>query len=286
MPDRVAVCLSVDGRMLCPGFFVACSVISACASKDQNFDIVVVAPADDLDNQHRAFAEARGIIIDDSIDAAELSALHIQQDRFSPATLVKLLLPRHFKDRYRKVLYLDADLTIHGDISALFDLDMQGKPVAGVPAGRVLLNLPEAQRRWATNHFAELGMTPPYRYFNTGVMLIDTQTWCAQQVGERAIAFMEANPELCHLADEDALNAVLDGDVLDISTTWNTRPETFVRGKAMPMIMHYAGPIKPWKRFRKFKRIFQYRDAYRLYEDFFETHPGRTGRLRNGPWVI
>ena len=148
MPDRSAVCLSVDGRMLCPGFFVACSVISACASKGRNFDVLLFAPAVDLTHEHRAFAEARGIIIDDSIDAAALSAIHIQQDRLSTATLVRLLLPQHLRDRYRKVLYLDADLTIHGDISALFDLDMQGKPVAAVPAGRVLLNLPESERRW------------------------------------------------------------------------------------------------------------------------------------------
>jgi lipopolysaccharide biosynthesis glycosyltransferase len=37
--------------------------------------------------------------------------------------------------------------------------------------------------------------------------------------------------------------------------------------------MHYAGPNKPWKRFRKFKRLFEHRDAYRLYEEFFRETP-------------
>lgn len=273
MPDSTAVCLSVDGRMLYPAFFVACSVISAVADKGREFDVVVVAPAGDLTAEHRYFAKARGIILDDSLDAAELSTVYIQQDRFSPAALVRLLLPRHFRDRYRRLIYLDADLTIHGDISVLFDLDMLGKSVAAVPAGRVLLNLPDPERTWVMNHFAELGMTPPYRYFNAGVMLIDPQTWCANQIGERTIAFIKANPELCYLLDEDGLNAVLDGDVLDISPTWNTRPEAFMRGEALPMIMHYAGPNKPWKRFRKFKRLFEHRDAYRLYEEFFRDTP-------------
>jgi lipopolysaccharide biosynthesis glycosyltransferase len=273
MPNRDVVCLSVDGRMLCPALFVACSVKSAAAGKGRAFDVVIVAPAGDLTAEHRSFARSRGIVLDDSLDAAALSAIHVRQDRFSPANLVRLLLPSHFRDRYRRLIYLDADLTVHGDISVLFDLDMQGHAVAAVPAGRVLLNLPEAERTWIMNHFAELGMTPPYRYFNAGVMVIDPQTWCANRIGARTIAFIKANPELCYLLDEDGLNAVLDGDVLDISPTWNTRPEAFARGKPLPRIMHYAGPNKPWKRFRKFKRLFEHRDAYRLYEEFFRETP-------------
>ena len=172
------------------------------------------------------------------------------------------------------MIYLDADLTIHSDISLLFDLDMHGHAVAAVPAGRVLLNQPEAERIWVMNHFAELGMTPPYRYFNSGVMLIDPQEWCENEIGERTIAFVMANTELCYLLDEDGLNAVLDGDVLDISPTWNTRPETFARDHSLPKIMHYAGPNKPWKRFRKFKRLLEHRDAYKMYVEF----------LRDTPW--
>lgn len=273
MPNKDAVCLSVDSRMLCPALFVACSVISAAPGKDRSFDVVIVTPAGGLTDQHHAFARERGIIFDDSLDDAATQAISIQQTRLSPAALARLLLPQHFLHRYQKLLCLDADLAIHGDVSVLFDLDMPKHSVAAVPAGRVWLNQPDHKRTSALNHFAELGMTLPYRYFNAGVMLISPQKWCEDQVGDRAIAFIRNNPQLCYLLDEDGLNAVLDGDVLDISTTWNYRPESYVRGQPLPMVMHYAGPNKPWRRFGKHKRVFEHRDAYRLYEQFFRDTP-------------
>ncbi len=41
-----------------------------------------------------------------------------------------------------------------------------------------------------------------------------------------------------------------------------------------PVIIHYTGPDKPWKKFGYGKRLFHHREAFRRYEAF----------LRGSPW--
>jgi lipopolysaccharide biosynthesis glycosyltransferase len=80
------------------------------------------------------------------------------------------------------------------------------------------------------------------------------------------------------LPDEDSLNAVLNGRLLELSPIWNAPPpsrRTLTRGGIRPVIVHYSGPFKPWMRFRKGKGLFQDIEAYRLYQEF----------LRDTPWA-
>ena len=259
--------------MFIPAFFVADAVRKKSAEAGSDFDVVVVVPPSDVTVEHRQFAAARGILIDDTMDIASIQGIAILQGRLSSATLVKLLLARHFRNHYHRILYLDADLTIHGDVGALFRLDMGDFAVAAVPSGRIWLDRPDADRELAHIHFQALGMTPPYRYFNVGVMLIDPGIWIREKVAERTIAFLKQNPGLCHLPDEDALNAVLDGHMRELSPIWNTRPERLQHSCPLPVIIHYAGINKPWRRFGEFKRLFEHRAAYRLYAEFIRDTP-------------
>jgi lipopolysaccharide biosynthesis glycosyltransferase len=269
MERRNAICMCVDAHMLIPAFFIAYSVSKASATRDE-FDIVLLVPPGNIGPDQAAYAAANGIIVDHSLDLASVEGIPILQDRLSPATLFKLLLARHFQTRYRRILYLDADLTIHGDVAMLFRLDLNDYAVAGCPAGRVWLNEPDRVREEAYSHCLALGMTSPYRFFNTGVMLIDPDRWVSEELGERAIAFLRDHADICPLPDEDALNAVLDGRLLEISPVWNLRTELVPSRHVLPAIIHYAGPDKPW---RRVDRLFAFRDAFHLYEEFIAQTP-------------
>jgi lipopolysaccharide biosynthesis glycosyltransferase len=265
--------------MLVPAFFVADAVRRRTDACGRNFDVIVLVPPDDVDDTHRQWAAGRGLILRDDLDLSCVRDIAILQSRLSTATLAKLLLPEHFAGRYEKILYLDADLVITGDVARLFDLDMDGRAVAAVPSGRIWVDVPEAERNWWLAHFQTLGLTPPYRFFNAGVLLMDVATWNRQQITRRALEFLKANASLCQLPDEDALNAVLDGDLLELSPVWNSLPprsRTLARHRDIdPVIVHYVGPRKPWRRFMKGKGLLQDRAAYRLYRDF----------LRDTPWA-
>jgi lipopolysaccharide biosynthesis glycosyltransferase len=273
---ETAVCLCVDARMLLPAFFVADAVRKAAPSEALSFDIVIFVPLEDADDEHRRWAAGHGISLRHDIETASVQDIAIHQERLSAATLGKLLIPDLLAGRYCKILYLDADLVIGNDVSALFRLDMGERAVAAVPAGRTWHGVKDAERDKALDHFRDLGMTPPYRYFNSGVLLVDTQSWRRQDLTRRTLDFLTRKGEICQLPDEDALNGVLDGDLIELSPIWNASPgwqQLAAQPESRPAIVHYAGPFKPWKRFMKGKGLLQDRKAYRLYRSFVRDTP-------------
>lgn len=272
-----AVCLCVDARMLIPAFFVADAIRKAALPHGSAFDLIIFVPKDDVDTSHRAWAAQHAITLRHDIDISTVRDIVIRQSRLSTATLMKLLLAQHLAGRYEKILYLDADLVVENDVGALFGLDMGEFAVAAVPTRRTWAHVPDQERDWWLAHFRELGMTAPYRYFNTGVLLIHVETWNRQELTHRSIDFIRQNPDVCYLPDEDALNAVLDGKLLELSPIWNAPPSSRRIGSEedlQPVIVHYIGPAKPWIRFKKGKRLFQDMAAYRRYREF----------LRDTPW--
>lgn len=271
---RNAICLCVDRRWAIPALFVASSIARYSGAARNAHDIIIVTPPGELDEAHRQFAGERGIRIVDTVPLAPIADIPVVLERLSSASLVRLLLAGHFADTYDRILYLDADLTIHCDVSVLFSIDMGRHAIAAVPSGRVLSDRSDAEIAKFVSHFEALGMTPPYRYFNTGIMLIDTGNWIADRIAERTLEFLRANPEHCILPDEDALNGVLDGDILELSTIWNTWPHQVRPGHEELAIVHYAGPNKPWKRFGRHERLAMHRIAYAQYRAF----------LRGTPW--
>lgn len=274
---RNAVCLCTDANMLMPALFVADSVRSRLPASANRYDVIVFSPPSDVTEVHRRWMHERGIILRDDMDMARLSGVKQFSGRLSAATLMKLALAEHLAGQYDKLLYLDCDLTIHGDVGRIFSLDTGSFAIAAVPAGRILIELSEKRRRETLDHFRALGMTEPYRYFNSGVLYIDVEKWNRARLGERALAYIGRNPELCVLADEDALNALLNGNIAELTPIWNARrpyrrsydARPFVR----PVIIHYSGPDKPWRRYGYGKRLFPDRSAYRLYEVFLENTP-------------
>jgi lipopolysaccharide biosynthesis glycosyltransferase len=271
-----AVCLCVDERMLIPAFFVADGLRKAALHRGLAFDILIFVTAEDVRREHREWAADRGIVLRHDIDISSVRDITIHQSRFSTAMLLRLLVPERLLGHYKKILYLDADLVIKDDVSALLQLDMGDFAIAAVPTARMLDNVPTEQKDWWLAHFRALGMTPPFAYFNSGVMLIDVENWRRDRLTSRTLEFIRTNPSICYLPDEDALNALLDGKVLELSPIWNALPAYFqaiAHGNLHAVIVHYAGPLKPWMRFKKGKGLFQDIDAYRLYEDFIRSTP-------------
>jgi lipopolysaccharide biosynthesis glycosyltransferase len=272
---RNAVCLCTDRRMLIPALFVAYSVKSRSAAAHKSFDVIVFAEPLEVTDVHRRWMKQHDILLCEDMNISQMRGVGKFQERLSPATLMKLMLAGHLAGRYEKILYLDCDLTIHGDVSVLFSLDTAPFALAAVPSGRIMLDLSQKQREETENHFHNLGMTRPYRFFNTGVLLIDVERWNNEKPGEKALEFIRQNPDLCSLPDEHALNAVLDGRMAQLSTVWNCVPLSLWRkasaGLYHPVIIHHTGAVKPWRRFCYGRGIFSDRSAYKMYRDFLKA---------------
>lgn len=274
MPTRYAACLSTDRRMLPPAAFAASEVKALAIAAGVDIDVLLFTDIAQLTVAERDWLERAGIRLEGAIGTAAWERL-VVDPRLSPASLVKLALAPHLAGRYDKLLYLDADITVHADVSPIFGLDTGNAPVAAAPAGRLFVT--DRERDKAQAHFRALGMSAPYQYFNTGVLLIDVDKWIREKLLERTLDFIERNLELCTLPDEHALSAVLDGRMASLSPIWNARGfvmrSPVVRAMLDPVLIHYDGPSKPWKRFGRDKRLFDDPAGYRLYVDFIMGTP-------------
>lgn len=278
MSSRNAVCLCTDRNMLIPALFVAGSVKSLSENSANPCDVIVFAEPSHVTEAHRRWMEEQGIVFRGDVDVARLTGIARFQERLSVATLIKLVLAESLAGQYDKILYLDADLTIHADVSAIFPLDMGEFALAAVPSGRRWGGRRKADKAEFDRHCKALGMSEPYRFINAGVLLIDIAKWNRDDLGQRILDYIRRHADLCFLPDEHGLNAVLDGRQAEISPVWNLPAALWqnrgIRDSIEPAIIHYMGSDKPWKKYGYGKRIGQNRVANRLYESF----------LRDSPW--
>jgi lipopolysaccharide biosynthesis glycosyltransferase len=71
--------------------------------------------------------------------------------------------------------------------------------------------------------------------------------WRHYNVPERAIEFIRNNPEKVQYWDQDALNAILIGQWIELPAYWNAQhPQEWLDRKRNPTIIHFTGYKKPW----------------------------------------
>lgn len=163
------------------------------------------------------------------------------------ATYLRLALPEILPQSQHRVLYLDADMVIDGDIRELWEMDLLGSPVAAAVDPGVDPSTFQADWR--------LPVQAPY--FNAGVLLIDLKAVREGNYFGDAIEVLTTQREKCEFADQDALNVALWGTCLEISPKWNFQRKFMYHGfrewhcrvqnGVRPLIVHFNESEKPWK---------------------------------------
>jgi lipopolysaccharide biosynthesis glycosyltransferase len=164
------------------------------------------------------------------------------------AVYYRLLAPRLLPADINKILYLDSDIIVRRSLNDLWDTDLTDRALAAVPDYD-----PWAPSTiWATccEDAKGLGFPVGAKYFNSGVLLINLQFWRQNNVPERAIAFIRNNPQKVQYWDQDALNAILVNQWIELPGCWNAQSEadwmpTFMGTKPDPAIVHFSTG-KPW----------------------------------------
>ena len=75
--------------------------------------------------------------------------------------------------QYDRLLYLDADILLNGDVAELYDTELQGKPIAAVRDCAALQSICTGRLAPHLECLAGTGVTFPLLYCNTGVMVMD-----------------------------------------------------------------------------------------------------------------
>jgi lipopolysaccharide biosynthesis glycosyltransferase len=164
-------------------------------------------------------------------------------------TYLRLFLADILDDAIDKLIYLDSDLVVRGNIDELCDIQMGTKILAGVP------DCNDADRR------RSLMLPGPELYINAGVLVIDLKRWRESNLTRLAQdIIMQFNDSLYYF-DQDVINIMLRGTILPLNLQWNfavwrmrryftIHPQTLRRydeARERATIVHFAGHEKPWR---------------------------------------
>ena len=237
------------------------------ASDAYRYDIVVLHEGIEWENQEKMktflgqFENAGLQFCDVSrfVDQYELTTNnpHISNETYY-RFLIQELLPY-----YSKVLYLDSDLIVKGDVSELFSVDLGDNLLAAVRdvdyCGN--LNMKDGIRMRYTKEV--LGMHQPYDYFQAGVLVLNTKAMRKLHPMEKWLEF--ASDDRYIYNDQDILNVHCQGRVKYLDYDWNVMTDCYGRigrifsfapaaifdafndSRNHEKIVHYAGAQKPWK---------------------------------------
>lgn len=175
----------------------------------------------------------------------------------TPAALLRLALG-DLIDAPR-VLYLDADVLIRGDLSELHDIDLRGALVA---AGRDYpnpflldgLHKPEVAR--LVHDIMGLSARDLEDYVNSGVLVCDLDAFRQTGFARAAFAFVKQHNSQLRFRDQDAFNALLKGKIAFLEPKWNAMMPMLLAKGHFPQLsrsavcVHFSAEYKPWLRTR------------------------------------
>lgn len=242
--NKIHVALAFDQNFIVP-FYV---LITSIFHNNQQNKIVLHAIAAGVDNREREkitrfVQENQSQIFFYELDKANVDALVLPENvHFSAATYYRLFFPSLVPTEIKKLLYIDTDTVVVGNLAELYQVNVDSAPAAAALDAKISLR-------------PDLGINTKGHYFNAGVMLINTELWKSQHILEKALQFLNDFPEKIEWADQDALNALLQNNIVQVSNRFNitfydippylTRKEfdAFIKDK---VIIHYTTQNKPW----------------------------------------
>lgn len=182
------------------------------------------------------------------VDIKLFDSAPILDSDMSKEAYFKLLIPEQLPESIERVLYLDADIIVNGDINLLYHIDLGEKSFAAV-----------RDFNMDRDCVYKLSlMEEKYTYFNSGVLLFDLKKFRKIYSLKEALEYIQKNGHKFRFHDQEVLNALFHKQVKIIDEKFNF--VTLYKDRWDPIlyrfrdkldeiiIIHYAaGNNKPWK---------------------------------------
>ena len=125
---------------------------------------------------------------------------------------IKSVYAKLFYGRFQdidKIIYLDSDIVIAGDIKDIWDVDLKGKVIAGVET----LHSVEDNKR--------IGYSATDRAINDGMVVMDLEKWRGEKILEKCLAYIAENNGEPPVLSEGTINAVCKDKILIVHPRYN-----------------------------------------------------------------
>jgi lipopolysaccharide biosynthesis glycosyltransferase len=166
-----------------------------------------------------------------------------ERGHFNQSILYRIGLEKLAPADCRRVIYLDSDTIVLGDVRELWGVDL-GEYAIGAVVDRYI-DAAEFAKRWLLP-----GENPSY--FNSGVLLINLERVRTERAFSAAADFVARCGKDILFGDQDALNWAFWGRWQKLNPAWNVQQymarEELMRDPSNrgPQLVHFAGWEKPW----------------------------------------
>lgn len=194
-------------------------------------------------------------ILTDSYEDVELDVVFVDdsklrglKDTWTIYTWYRVLLPEVLDVSVHRVLYLDADVLVTGNLEGLFQLDMTGKAIAGT--------IDFQSKDIAT--YQRCGYEMEKQYVCAGVLLMNLDYWRAHDIASLVVRWGSENNDRIQFPDQDSINYICRDAKIILPLKYNIVDGFFHHDYYYknythdlrecidsPAIIHYAGQ-SPW----------------------------------------
>lgn len=216
------------------------------ASDEYTYRIIVLNDGIREENKKRiAKLESKKIKIEfyniQSVIASHVDKLSLRlRDYYSVAIYYRMFIPTLFPE-LDKAIYLDADLILVGDISELYNTNIEGKLVAAVN-DRLVTDVPE----FAAYATKAVGV-PAHEYFNSGVLVMNLKKFRDDKIEEKFLELLNVYNFDSVCPDQDYLNVLCRNDKVLLPIGWNKMPLPDSEFDLSTLkLLHYNSFEKPW----------------------------------------
>lgn len=254
------------------------AVIRSIAHTNANQNINIYLVFNDLNEQNQArfkAVETKNLTIHCRPTNVVVDGVG-PKNHVSKATFVKFELINALPE-LGKVLYLDGDIVVNGDLAPLWQTDLKDCYLAGV------------ENPFSTRQ-AALDMDSDAVYFNAGILLMNLTKMREENFYQKAHDYIEQCGNKLMFHDQDVFNHLVNGKFIQLSEVFNF--QTFFIRKIHRFsaekrryyrnlmknatIIHYSSGIKPWDKF----------DPHPLVRLFRQYYEGRLKHAKDDSYLL
>jgi lipopolysaccharide biosynthesis glycosyltransferase len=190
------------------------------------------------------------------------------EQHFGLATWYRLFIQSLFP-QYEKILYLDCDIVLLGDVSELYNTDLEGNYIAGVVENWIL------HSPIFSYYTKEAVGIESKEYINAGILVMDLNKFRENNIEERFVELINKYNFNVIDPDQSYINYLCHGHIKYLPFEWNRTPLKNVECES-PKIVHYALGFKPWHDDSVFlaSHFWDYAKTSPFYNEILTIHDG------------
>lgn len=230
--------------------FLAVSLASLIANTERKVKIYIFADGISEENKERISGLKQGHSnIDISWSHVDYKNLFTQitDNTHLEIACGRLLIPDYCGEK--KIIYCDTDTIFLGDIEELYNQNLNNYGLGAVPDANVI-----ASPLLTQLIYTRLYLGSRHIYFNSGVLLIDTDYWKENTISRKLLQIGAGTPQKIVWGDQDILNLGFKSAYTPLDHIFNytsraavAKGENLHRDDAKIIVRHFESERKPWR---------------------------------------